>query len=363
MRGAATVVRPATPDDHRSIATLLDRVLGQQPYARRERVWEWRRQGVESSLPGFFVAVRDGAVIGAQGIQPIRMQVGDQHVVAACTLDYAVDSTARGGGLGTELKLRTTIPPTAELSISTTANAAAHRITRALGGDAVGDAGVTYTLPLRTTAAIARRIAARAPALAPAAHLVGPLGDLLLAGRRAAGPRRAPDGTDLGVVGTFDAAFDRLWERMSPRYPVQVIRDARYLNWRYRSLPGVRTHAVALYWGTEVLGLAVVAAPPPVAGLGGTAAIVELFDDGRERGTLEVLLTEAIRHAARGGLEKIVARTSNPKIARLLRLTGFAARPEDPSPVTYLAANSAMASVLSDDSGWHLSLGDGDAWI
>jgi hypothetical protein len=44
MRGAATVVRPATPDDHRSIATLLDRVLGQRPYPQRERVWEWRRQ-------------------------------------------------------------------------------------------------------------------------------------------------------------------------------------------------------------------------------------------------------------------------------------------------------------------------------
>jgi hypothetical protein len=38
-------------------------------------------------------------------------------------------------------------------------------------------------------------------------------------------------------VDRFVPSVDRLWERCQPQFPLAIIRDARYLNWRYADCP------------------------------------------------------------------------------------------------------------------------------
>jgi hypothetical protein len=41
-------------------------------------------------------------------------------------------------------------------------------------------------------------------------------------------------GLKLTEAETFDASFDRFWQRVSPKYPVAVARDRAFLLWRFR---------------------------------------------------------------------------------------------------------------------------------
>ncbi len=45
---------------------------------------------------------------------------------------------------------------------------------------------------------------------------------------------------------SFGAEADSLWNRIAPQHDVTVVKDSRYLNWRYVSRPGVTYRIVAL---------------------------------------------------------------------------------------------------------------------
>jgi GNAT superfamily N-acetyltransferase len=299
-------------------------------------------------MPDFLVAERAGAVVGVQGMVPIRFRMGDRTVVAACTCDFAVDPAARGIGL--RLKLAAMSREVAPFAFSTSSNASANSVTRALGGSALDAARTTYRLPLRITAILRRRWPTLPMLVAGAAA------DGVLAGRRGMRGSEPPNGLRWRSVDSFGPEFDRLWHVFAPRHPVQVVRDAAYLEWRYRRSPYGSAWAAALTRGTDVHGLVVV-------GLGRTrAAILELLDDGSAPGITRALIRSATRYAARGGAELLEARTSDPWLSRVLVREGFRTRVDDNSPVTYRVAEECLAPLLVPEENWQIGLGDGDAW-
>jgi hypothetical protein len=52
------------------------------------------------------------------------------------------------------------------------------------------------------------------------------------------GRRRLTSAFEVREVVQFGEAHDRLWARVEPDYPVAVVRDASYLNWKYVEQPG-----------------------------------------------------------------------------------------------------------------------------
>ena len=48
------------------------------------------------------------------------------------------------------------------------------------------------------------------------------------------------DGLTINEVSYFDDRFDAFWERVSIDYSIIVVRDRRYLNWRYVDAPNAR---------------------------------------------------------------------------------------------------------------------------
>lgn len=70
----------------------------------------------------------------------------------------------------------------------------------------------------------------------------------------------------LGVIHspkTFDAAYDRLWDKRAGRYSFAVCRTARFLNWRFIDIPHKKywIWAFSAFLSTEVLGYVVIAPP------------------------------------------------------------------------------------------------------
>lgn len=355
------MVRPAVAADHPGIAALLDRTFGAQPRDRRERLWAWRNEANAISacdMPSFLVGDVHGEIVGVQGLLPLRVRAGAETILAACSCDLAAAPSARGCGL--QLKHMAMSPALSALPLTTSANAAANRLTRALGGEALEPARVKYIKPLRVGGLLAARARRRAPrggaALQRAAGFVdsGINAALMLFDKLSRGAG-AP-GMRIEEIAHFDSRFDVLWERIASRYPVLIVRDAAYLEWRYARYPFTGIESFALMAGEELRAYAVIQLAVDEDGLT-AASLLELFG---EEAALEPLLAEAIRRAVRARASYLAAKSSSAELDRLLKSRGFLARAGEHSPYTYKVNRPDLAELLRDAANWYISLGDGD---
>ena len=61
----------------------------------------------------------------------------------------------------------------------------------------------------------------------------------------------------LHLLDGFDERFDDFWARVKDKYPVMVIRDCRYLMWRFTEISGRQHRILVVQVGGEVIGYAV----------------------------------------------------------------------------------------------------------
>lgn len=59
------------------------------------------------------------------------------------------------------------------------------------------------------------------------------------------------------VLDGFDERFDDSWARVKDKYPIMVIRDRRYLAWRFAGISGRQYRILVVQVGDEVIGYAV----------------------------------------------------------------------------------------------------------
>jgi GNAT superfamily N-acetyltransferase len=360
VTGSTVIVRRGTPADADGIAALLDRAFGVRPRGARERLWRWRageNPARHPDIPPFIVAEQHGAIVGAHGLVPLRVKVGDDIVTAACSCDFAVDPAARGSGMA--LKLQAMDRALTPLPMSTSANAVANRVTLALGGKELDSGKVKLIRPLSVSRVLRRRLPAGMPGRVAAARIAGALPDLALAAGRAL-RRPSMAGASLETVTRFDDAFDRLWNRVAATRPVAVVRDAAYLQWRYASYPFGGIETIALRRDDQVLGYVALMRLLETDGLRG-AVILDLVSDPDEPRVDAVLASAAARRAAAAGAYAVSTLAPTTDTRRVLERRGFVSRESDRSPYTYKANRSQHAELLGDPANWLIGLGDGDA--
>lgn len=359
MTGSTVIVRRGTPADADGIAALLDRSFGVRPRGARERLWRWRAGQNPAripEIPPFLVAEQHGAIVGVHGLVPLRVKLGDDVVTAACSCDFAVDPAARGSGMA--LKLQAMHRSLTPLPMSTSANSVANRVTVALGGKELAAGGVKLIRPLSVSRVIGRRLPAGMPGRTAAARIAGALPDLALAAGRAL-RRPSMAGAALETVTQFDAAFDRLWERVAAARAVAVVRDAAYLQWRYAAYPFGGIETIALRRDGEVLGYVALMRLLEDDGLHG-AVILDLVSLPDEPRVDAVLASAAARRAAAAGAYALSALAPTPDTRRVLERRGFMARESARSPYTYKPNRPEDAELLADPANWLIGLGDGD---
>ena len=360
MKKPPLTVRPGRPEDEQSIGALLDRIFDDpRPLEQRRRLWKWRyddNPAKTDAFPGFLVAEQGGEIVGVHGLAPLRMKIGETVLTASCSCDLAADPKARAAGM--RIKLAALSPDLSPLHISTSANEPANKITLALGGKEAPGGRRRLIKPLRVSGLLGRALKAKMGALAAVAALVGKPADWLLALGRL-GSRPSVPGATVEVLSGFDERFDRLWQRMAGDYPVIMVRDAAYLNWRYAEYPFAGIESIALSKGDEVLGLAVWHRSIDEDGLP-FAALLELMTPRGETAVSARLLAEVIRRAGGAGAHYITARTCDSELEALMLRRGFKIREAHYSPVTYKSNTDIPEDVLSGAGNWYMSLGDGD---
>jgi GNAT superfamily N-acetyltransferase len=178
-----------------------------------------------------------------------------------------------------------------------------------------------------------------------------------------------PDAAKIAVedADTTDPALDDFWERVRAKYPVMVVRDTRFLDWRYRQVPA-RHYRVWAAWQdgqiTAIIALRSTSIEEIACGM-----VVDFLVEPSERGRLggEVLLHRAAVHFQQRDLDLAgCLMLPHAEETGLLRRQGYAACPRalqpQPFPVVVLVHDGVPHSErLLDLRRWFLTMGDFDA--
>jgi predicted N-acetyltransferase YhbS len=354
----AIAYREATPADTPGILALLERAFGFPPDPERFD-WVYFRNTGDGTTPSY-VAECGGRIVGHNGSLPVRLWHGGRVVSGLYTLEVATDPDFQGRGIFARLG-QLTLDGAREHGVAIV------RIFPNLNSAPAfyNRLGYTELTPFPVVARLLGNlrplIAARQPALAPAAALADAA---LRVGRlqaRQAARKAQATGARTVPVESFGPWADRLWESLRDGAGTATVRDARFLQWRY--LEGPHRYAIlGLDRGAGPVGFAVVGVRPWKGGR--AAELMELMVEPGDRAGAELLIAEAVLHAAREGAVAlrtwVSPRHPHGEAFRRARFRPLPAR---------LRADYSFGAIVLDDAaadpatalamdGWTITTGD-----
>lgn len=326
-------VRTYQPGDEEQILALFNRVFGTD---RALAHWRWKFLANPAGRQITLAVRDDGRIIGQFAGLPADAIAPGGRFVLSQGIDHMVDPDAQKQGVFAAMTrhfVATFLPPAQDV--------------------------VFYSYPLAHKHGIDQRISS-------AAQLVHPVRALRWDLARSE-PWRRDTGTwrtgreRVRRVQRFPAGVDRFWERtVAPGVGVSIVRDRRYLNWRYAECPDVpyalliaesritgRTHGVAVLrfgWFAERI-----------------APLCELMAPPDDRAVLALLLGACHDLAREQGLASVL--TWAPRGTTLhpaLRELGYVEE-ETPFLLTQIAdANAQRAAACR--ARWTYGMGDSDIY-
>jgi hypothetical protein len=157
-------------------------------------------------------------------------------------------------------------------------------------------------------------------------------------------------------VGPMDEAgvssqLDDLFARAAPRLGTLLVRDGRYLDWRFRRCPTKRFELIASRRNGALTGYAAFTVKDE------TLHVWDWLATGGEAwyGLFAGVVREAVRREARG--ISVIALHTHPDLARLRRC-GFLPRPDFSTAVTYAPESWAWRSDVVNGQTWYMTSGD-----
>jgi len=180
-------------------------------------------------------------------------------------------------------------------------------------------------------------------------------------------PQAGPPGLEMAEVDSFDDSFAVFWDRVQHRYPVMVVRDPAYLNWRFADAPAGEYTTFAARSDGQIRGFAVLGVAPLGRFTAGLVMelLVEASAEGRAAGRL--LLDQAYAYATERDVDLLAALAlRHTDESRLLRSRGFWVCPRflEPRPFRLVVRcydEEASPSRLAYDlRNWFVTMGDCD---
>jgi GNAT superfamily N-acetyltransferase len=351
-----------SPDDAQDCLWLLREIWGDsEPAAPAYHDWQCGRSPAGPAIATLGREVETGRVIGQVATIPINVRLSGKVRTAGLLLNPVADPGYQDHdifvgllrdvcALSEEEGIAFSYSFPDQLLYSTFVNKAGFRdigsvplLIRPLNPERLA-LKTTHSLVLGKTASIARKIW-RTPPPAPRQE------DL--------------PGLEIGEVSSFDDYFAVFWDRVQHRFPVMVVRDPAYLNWRFVDVPTRKYMTFAARSGGKVRGFIVLRAAP----LGQFSAglivdlVVEASAEGRVAGRL--LIDQAYSYSKDHDLDLVASLAlRHTDEFRLLRSRGFWVCPKFLQPQPYRLVvrchdEEASPSRLAYDlRNWFVTMGN-----
>jgi hypothetical protein len=340
-------------DDHdlAAIAQFNREVTGTELSAA---YWRWKYLDNPRQPSGVVLALDADRIVGFMAAFALPMLVAGRACTAAQLGHIELRREYRSGGsyfaLAAALVEQLELPTRAAFAFGAANDDSRDLSVVMLGFDEIGPAR-KFVRICNPVPHLARRLHLPLPAV-----LGRPLSVLqAMWARRAAGGR-------MEAVQHFDARHDALW-KASPKAGVMTIRDAAYLNWRFRSGPDAPHYdAFHVRDGDTVIGLGVLHTyrEGPVR----YGIVDELLAPSDDDAVLDRLVAAAVARLAAVGVDAIVGWCPpGAGLQAALRRGRFVERPAPRTFIVRAQDASLPAGVLTDELRWYYSIGDTEYWL
>lgn len=342
-------------------ASLIDDIVAFQhtayPHRRRDWIeprWRWmfldsaRRLGVEPMVWLY----HDGTqVLAHQGGIPVRLKVDAQERLTGWFVETMALESARGRTVGPSVIMKATEELPFNLSLGQTAPM--RELQYRLGWKKVADLQ-TAQLLLNPFIVLRQKMKWPVASLAAAIFQI----------RSAASRARRPSLIDFEVteIDKFGAAHDGLWDRVQQELGCAVVRDAAYLNWKYRDQPGQDFHRLELRRNGESVAVVIMSFHEPNDIYRYRRAfLVDLVAPLDDATILDSAIELARQHAVRNSADSLICYHIHHHLNAALQRSGYIMR--DPTRsllVRTTAADDGVSASVLNAANWYVMMGDSD---
>jgi GNAT superfamily N-acetyltransferase len=339
--------------DRRAVCTFLREALALREADRLLRQWEWKYDGNPFNPNGepYVLLRKDGKrIVGMYGSIFLRFWINGQEHLVSHGCDLAIHPAYRGRRLSEGLMERRRTDNPVNFAWR---NEISNRIATVAGR--TGVRFVPMVKPLHV-GSLLRGI--HSPRWLGRAGAIGARGFRQLC--RPLSRRTAPGRVAVRRVYRVGTEVDELWERACRDYPVILVRDAQYLDWRFVQRPDAQYTILVAVEARRVVGYMVVRSTDK----GGVhwGYLVDYLVERRSRSLFSLLLGQAIEHLRRQGVSAISCRVTVPHYRPTLYRHGFVPWRFGVPGYIHAGVDVPMPALrgFEDIRRWFVTMGDGD---
>lgn len=340
-------IRPYRDGDEKKILKLRQAVFGDlDPVRLKESTWEWQFQNNPSGKAVCFLAESNGEIVGQYVTIPTRFSIHGKETRLAFSCDTMIHPEYRRQGMFYALARE--VYDHLETQ---------HNINRVWGfPNNQSLPGFTKKLGWRMLPTIPLMVMPIRP-LSMIFNSFWP-GGIKPGVKRRLAPFTSPF-TSINPIENFDEAFDALWQKHSTIAPVIQIRDRRYLQWRYLSVPEFGYRPFAVLRDGRMLGYLVIRM---MALKGRTfGVLLDVFPFPMGSGSIiHEIFSFSRRYVKAHGGDFLTCLLPQRDVG-ILKRAGFRKVPEIINPKTWRIGHRCTGKGLSENlDDWHVTYGDTD---
>lgn len=348
----SVVVQPYEPGLRDALFAFYARCFPGRDLDRYERVWRWQYFENPQEPEGavcIWVVIEGNEVVAHLGTMAANLKLNGARVLGRWSSDLIVDERYRNGGLGVWL-IREWMKA-CDVTLAKGLSPEVIRVYQRLGW---------HQVPLRPIALLPLNLRALSGRITRN-RLVNVTADRATrwAGRAWAAMRSPRDRClEYRTVESFPAQTDELMERNAERTGMAILRDRRFLQWRYMDCP-VRHYTIETAWRHGQLGGYAVFSVRPERGFRrGIIHDLEMGPDGEDDVRAFLAHTVKRMHDARADEVAFLPRSEAEQSAAAS--LGFVSRSRP--AMMMLDVRSPERNPVDFGVGCNIQLGDGDDW-
>jgi GNAT superfamily N-acetyltransferase len=285
------------------------------PGDRLTSQWDWKYDANpfnRESEPYILLVKDEARIVGIQGSIPVRVSINGEERWAMCGGDLVLHPDYRGLGISRWIirQSRADHPVIFGWINEMSHRALAHVITARCGRVTLLVSPLNW--PELLWSGTGNRWLSRWG------------GRLAAAGQRLMRPRRTPPrlaDVTISQIETFDEGADLFWRRVCRSYPVVVVRDQRYLNWRFVARPDATYTLLVATCGSDVVGYLILRSAEKDGVRWGY--LVDFLVEGPSPSLLALLIDEAVERLRKERAVAVMSFASAPAYQRALSRQGF----------------------------------------
>lgn len=360
--GGSWIARRYQPGDEDGILRLRRLVFGEADAPRNTaEYWRWEYIDAPAGRATIWVGEAEGSIVGHYAIRPVKMQHRGEPVLGSTSIDAMTHPHYRRESVFATLGQR------AYEDVAQDGPSLTYIFPRKIsmaGSIAKFDwkylcALSVFVKPIDGSAIAERFISDRA-ILAPVRAISRLLLGLVYKGRHS----HAEECCELRWLERFDGGIDRFWAQLAPRYPIAVVRDSSYLNWRYFDNPDRYYRTLVAVQSGDIVSYIILRCMEQFGLRGGM--IVDLGALPGCEGALAALVDRAEEFFRVEEMDVLACLVNgDERYVQLLRQQGFRLLPAKLGFKQWyfgyrLNRPTLDGEVCADRSNWFLTFGDTD---